>query len=367
MNINVTKTQVTITNEYILNDKEYNVNQCSFTFSQEYTQNLVKKAIFVQGTSIVEEPIINNECLIPSEVLNRGTFELRVYAYEIQDEELVLRYSPTPTLVYVRAGSYIEGAESPEVITPSQFEQYMQAMNDGLNQVANVDIEAEELTNGMRVIITNRYGEQKIIYVYDGKNLEFEWQGTSLGVRQEGQTEYQFVNLKGDKGDAGAIKMIIVQELPATGQDDTIYLVPLEEPESQENKYAEYIYVDNAWELLGKIGIQVDLTDYVKNTDYATSSKGGVVKIDQNYGLRVSGGTLIGYGVNYTDYQNALNQLVIDKGTLENVITGKGIVDSTKIKTTTDTTQGNVYDVTYINSLIGDINTALDTINGEQI
>lgn len=122
MNINVSKTQVSITNEYILNYKEYNVNKCYFTFSQEYTQNLVKKAIFVQGTSIIEEPIINNECLIPSEVLNRGTYELRVYAYQVQDDELLLRYSPTPTLVYVRAGSYIEGAESPEVITPSQLD-----------------------------------------------------------------------------------------------------------------------------------------------------------------------------------------------------------------------------------------------------
>ncbi len=168
MNINVTKTQVSITNDYILNDKEYNVNKCYFTFSEEYTSQLVKKAIFVQGTATIEEPIINNECLIPSEVLNRGTFELRVYAYEVEDEELILRYSPTPTLVYVRAGSYIEGAESPEVITPSQFEQYMQALNDGLNEVANVDIDAEQLTNGTKITITDRTGIEKIVYVYDG-------------------------------------------------------------------------------------------------------------------------------------------------------------------------------------------------------
>jgi Siphovirus ReqiPepy6 Gp37-like protein/Collagen triple helix repeat (20 copies) len=36
-----------------------------------------------------------------------------------------------------------------------------------------------------------------------GKSLEFTWNGTSLGIRIEGQTEYQFVNLKGDKGDTG--------------------------------------------------------------------------------------------------------------------------------------------------------------------
>ena len=84
--------------------------------------------------------------------------------------------------------------------------------------------------------------------------------------------------------------------------------------------------------LAGKadVGDIPDLTGYVKNTDYATSSTGGVLKIDQNYGLRVSSGTLIGYGVNYADYQSALNQLVIDKGTLENVITGKGLDHAVK-------------------------------------
>ena len=36
-----------------------------------------------------------------------------------------------------------------------------------------------------------------------GKNIEFTWKGTELGVRIEGQTSYQYVNLKGDKGDIG--------------------------------------------------------------------------------------------------------------------------------------------------------------------
>lgn len=36
-----------------------------------------------------------------------------------------------------------------------------------------------------------------------GKNLEFTWNGTQLGIRQEGQTSYTYVDLKGDKGDTG--------------------------------------------------------------------------------------------------------------------------------------------------------------------
>ena len=36
-----------------------------------------------------------------------------------------------------------------------------------------------------------------------GKSLEFLWAGTQLGVRQEGQTNYIFAELKGPKGDKG--------------------------------------------------------------------------------------------------------------------------------------------------------------------
>lgn len=135
MNITVTKNQVSVNTDYILNDKEYNVNQCYFSFSDEYTDDLVKKAIFVQGSSTIEMSIINNQCQIPAEVLNNGQFELRVYAYEVDGDELLLRYSPSYATAYVRTGSYIENAESPEEITPTQFEQYMQAMNDGLNEI----------------------------------------------------------------------------------------------------------------------------------------------------------------------------------------------------------------------------------------
>lgn len=37
----------------------------------------------------------------------------------------------------------------------------------------------------------------------NGKNLEFDWNGTSLGVRQQGESQYSYVNLKGDPGTNG--------------------------------------------------------------------------------------------------------------------------------------------------------------------
>lgn len=38
----------------------------------------------------------------------------------------------------------------------------------------------------------------------DGKGLEYDWENTKLGVRLEGTTKYEYVDLKGDKGEPGA-------------------------------------------------------------------------------------------------------------------------------------------------------------------
>lgn len=68
----------------------------------------------------------------------------------------------------------------------------------------------------------------------------------------------------------------------------------------------------------------VDLTDYVKNTDYASSSTGGVIKTGNFFQVNSSGQTYADT-INYSAYQSVSNATFISKGTLENVITGKGL------------------------------------------
>lgn len=118
----------------------------------------------------------------------------------------------------------------------------------------------------------------------------------------------------------------IVESLPVEDiSTTTIYLVPKSEAETN-NAYDEYIYVSNSWEFIGST--EVDLTDYVMNTDYATVSKGGVVRINSTYGLNVAGtGTLIGVNRSFSNYQSVNDLSIISKGTLENVLRGYGLID----------------------------------------
>ena len=185
---------------------------------------------------------------------------------------------------------------------------------------------------------------------------------SQASVENVGTDLNPILNFTIPKGEAGAIKMLIVNELPTTGEEDTIYLVPLENPTEEGNNYAEYVYINGEWELLGKIGVQVDLTDYytktetntllndkVGFTDYANYSTAGVVKSNLSFETDNNGGARCSI-IEYTNYPSANNRNFISKGTLENVITGKDLTTKS-----------------YVDGLVGDINTALDTINGEVI
>lgn len=63
------------------------------------------------------------------------------------------------------------------------------------------------------------------------------------------------------KGDPGAINLLIVNELPLVGSEDTLYFVPKTDTE-ESDMYDEYVWINNDWELVGTKQITVDLSDY---------------------------------------------------------------------------------------------------------
>lgn len=66
--------------------------------------------------------------------------------------------------------------------------------------------------------------------------------------------------------DITGIDFKIVTELPATGVKGTIYLKAVTGGKRNDNKYEEYIWIDDKYELLGTT--EIDLSDYVKQEDF---------------------------------------------------------------------------------------------------
>lgn len=69
----------------------------------------------------------------------------------------------------------------------------------------------------------------------------------------------------------------VVESLPTTNiNPHKIYLV-INANGIDSNKYNEYAYIDNKWELIGEYKAEVDLTPYVKKTDIVTTTDNGIM------------------------------------------------------------------------------------------
>lgn len=309
MNIEVGKHIVKIINSNPINEKEIDISKCYFEFDEDITNDYVKEAYFTLNGSTYKQIITNNQCDIPYEVLTqKGELEIGVVAYLVENEEEIKRYNPSPDYFTTWKGS-LKDADNSEPITPSDKEQIEQQLLNISTQMDNIDIEASKEEHTTTITITRKDGTSYDVEVLDGE------QGP-----------------QGEPGQPGAIKMIIVETLPETGSSDTLYFVPKEDAETSDI-YDEYAWVNNAWERLGEKQIEVDLTDYVKNTDYATSSKGGVFKVEYYFGTNIYNGFLIARPFTYEQYQGVDIGAVVGKATLENVITGKGLVSNTDYAT----------------------------------
>ena len=381
-----------------VNEKEINITKVEFEFAEEITEDYVKEAYFTLNGNSYKQIIINNQCDIPYEVLNKqGQVEIGVVAYLVENEEEIKRYNPSPVYISTLVGSLKEDFENSELVTPSDKEQMEQMLQDGLNDIAeavenaerlDVDVNKEETTT--TITITKQDRTTKEVEVddgvdgEDGVSLEYNWVGTSLGIKREDEQNYNYVNLKGDKGEPGEIKFTIVNELPLVGDEGTIYLVPYETITVQElpstgnadtiyivegtnkryvyesgqwteitsdNKYIEYIYANNQWEELGGISVDVDLSNYYTKQEVNNLIPTQLSELSDDSTHRTVTDTEKTTWNNKSNFSGNYNDL-----------TNKPTIPTLTSQLTNDS---DFTTKTYVDGLVGDINTALDTINGE--
>ena len=291
MKIEVNKNYVKFNTNEKVNKKEFKATPLEFTFSKDY-ESLTCKAIFSkipktsdEDVTFYQQAIIDGKCFIPYEVLD-GEVEgilIGVYGYEVEDNELKVRYSPEPKNLWLLEGSYYEGASTPEEITPSQFEQYtsylnsqVSLINEKIEELDRINIETERLSDGVRISVTNSDGETTITEVHDGEKGD---RGEPGVPGEPGTTDYDdLINkpsingttLEGDVSleDIGIGSVFTIkgsvstpEDLPATGNSiGDVYYV--------ESVMAGYVWieVDNVerWEELGE---PIDLSSYYTKTE----------------------------------------------------------------------------------------------------
>ena len=419
MIIKVNPHKIELIKEELVNEREIDISRCHFEFSDEITDDYVKEAYFTLNGKSYKVLIENNECQFPGEALKeKGDVEIGVVAFLVENEQEIKRYNPSPAYFNTLLGSLKE-AENSEPITPTDKEQIEQMLE-------NINIDANKVGRITTITYTNKDGTPKEVEILDGVSLEnIEIVNRDLKVTYGGSTENlgqvapniqvgttttltpsmvarvenvgtdlnPILNFYIPKGDAGSIKFEIVEQLPTTEiKEDTIYLVPYEKVTVQElptqdiqlhtiyivestgkryvyngnewieissdNQYIEYIYINNQWEELGSIGVDINLDDYYTKTETNNLLDGKQPLITNDNKLSaslVSGLSTVATSGSYNDLSNKPDLSVYQ--TTANLVT-------TISSSSTDSQYPSakcVYD------LVGDINTALDTINGEVI
>ena len=102
--------------------------------------------------------------------------------------------------------------------------------------------------------------------------------------------------------------------------------------------------------LVSNDDLNTTLADYVQFNNFASKNNTGVIKAANGLDINSSNGNTYAEVKTYSQYSSLNNEYLISKGTLENVITGKDLTTKS-----------------YVDGLVGDIASTLDTIQGEVI
>lgn len=280
--------------------------------------------IFKNGTKLYKKILAEEQtsCTIPHEVLeDRGDLYIGLFAEKISEDKLEQRNSVNLVVLPVEQGSYVEDGEYTEPITPTILQEYLKQMADYFNtSKEELNDLSTELEQGLNEVA--QQGVSQIIDTYTEKTTELEEKiasgeyngatftpnvdnnGNISWSNDKGLDNPETKNIRGPQGErgpvgpAGAIKTLMVEELPEIGEEGVLYFVPKTDAE-EKDLYDEYMWIDGAYEFLGSKTIKIDLddyytkdevntklddytkeeelTDYVKFTDHATFQKPGVI------------------------------------------------------------------------------------------
>lgn len=175
MKVIVNKHDIEIIKTEDINEKESNIQEISFEFSEEY-KGFAKYALITDLKNKTTKYVVGTDNKITMPVFEeQGSYLLGLYAEKTVDDKLY-RLNPSPKWVVIEEGS-LKDAENHQEITPSEFEQYMQLLNNGLQEVE------KKLTDSLKVI-DEEFKEG--IDTIDNRLKTVE--GSSKTVKQIGET-----------------------------------------------------------------------------------------------------------------------------------------------------------------------------------
>lgn len=79
----------------------------------------------------------------------------------------------------------------------------LEQVNTAIEETNNLNIDVSKEDTTTTIELTKKDGTTKEVEIEDGEDLQFKWEGTSLGVKTSSQSTYQYVDLQGVQGETG--------------------------------------------------------------------------------------------------------------------------------------------------------------------
>ena len=335
---------------------DYNSTKLVFEFDEDEGTKIFELRDSDDNVILADE-IVNNELILARFDEHDNAYPIFTkegeYVYEVSLYKDNSKLTSASDKFKVNAEQVIIDGEIVETYTP-MFDNLLSDLSSALQETDNIDIDVSKVDNTSTVTVTKKDGSTKTVNIIDGakgdkgntgapgqaganatingvNTLSIE-AGTNITLEQEGST----LTINSTGGGSGG-----TTDYSALTNKPSINNVTL-----SGNK------------TISDLGLQ-PAGNYVTDTDYATEIKAGLVRIDPEFLAFVQEtGILCALSVSYDSYGNMYPSAFISKGTLESVITGKGLIDSSYH----DSTKQDVIDNT-LTTINKTIPTAINEVN----
>jgi len=184
---------------------DYSLTKIVFNFDDDYEGRKVveiRKEFSQNADALFSSEIINNQVVLEKVVEGQnypvfrsaGPYYLEVSLYGNGG-----KLSSVFQTFQVLEDAINVSDEETEPYLPV-FDQLIAEIDEKIAEVDHVDVDVTESGNTTTITTTNRHNVTKTAEVYDGTDgvgLEYNWDGTSLGIKREDEQNYQYVDLEG--------------------------------------------------------------------------------------------------------------------------------------------------------------------------
>lgn len=313
MILKVNKDNCEIKQNEVWNVGDYNVHTVQVELSEEFNGLVNKVRYFVEDNSY-DMLITNNVAEVPYEAtLTEGTIKIGVYGYDADTNILV--QSTSPVNKYITSGTYTGEPDNTEPLTPTDKQQMETAIQKNTDDIINLQNNKQDvLISGQNIKTINNES------ILGSGNIEIKGGGggSSDYTDLTNKPKINNVELNGNK----SLNDLGIQPIGNYLTEETDPTVPS--------------YVKNI--------TQANITSWNNKSDFSG-----------NYNDLTNKPTIPVVPTNVSAFTNDVGYL-----TQHQDIIGK--LDVSKVKNTMSTTAGDVYDVRYINTMIGNIETLLGEI-----